>query len=87
MGLVDVSLIQWRKSTRSGTNSDCVEVGFVWRKSTRSESNANCVEVARAPQLATSGTSQLTAVRDSKHPDGPVLTFPVPAFTAALRAL
>ncbi len=39
-----------------------------WRKSSYSGSGDNCVEVAGLP-----GGGQ--AVRDSKNPDGPVLTF------------
>lgn len=40
----------------------------IWRKSSFSGSDeGNCVEVARAVCLM--------AVRDSKNPDGPVLTF------------
>lgn len=61
----------WRKSSYSegNGNSDCVEVGH-WRKSTYSQGNTNsaCVEVAWA--------SRVTAVRDSKNPDGGVLTIP-----------
>jgi hypothetical protein len=38
-----------------------------WRKSTKSGGNGgNCVEVAR-------NLPGIVAVRDSKHPDGPVL--------------
>ena len=61
----------WRKSTFSlgNTNSDCVEVGQ-WRKSSFSEGhgNSSCVEVA--------WTSPIIAVRDSKNPDGGMLTVP-----------
>jgi hypothetical protein len=39
-----------------------------WRKSSRSSEATNCVEVA----FAAGGF----AVRDSKHPDGPILIFP-----------
>jgi hypothetical protein len=38
-----------------------------WRKSTRSGAAGNCVEVAQRPDS--------TAVRDSKDPTGPVLSF------------
>ena len=48
-----------------------------WRKSTRSSSNAgNCVEVA----------DTLTALRDSKNADGPVLAGPVDPLLIAIKA-
>jgi Domain of unknown function (DUF397) len=54
-----------------------------WRKSSYSGSNGgNCVEVAALP-------SNSLAVRDSKNPDGPVLTFTAAewrTFTSAVRA-
>ncbi len=71
----------WRKSSFSqgNTNSACVEVGQ-WRKSSFSEGNTNsaCVEVGWA--------SSVTAVRDSKNPDGGMLTIPETAWHA-FRAL
>jgi hypothetical protein len=43
--------------------------GATWRKSTRSGGNGgDCVEVA-------DNLAGVVAVRDSKDPDGPVLTF------------
>jgi|HubBroStandDraft_6_1064221.scaffolds.fasta_scaffold141133_3 hypothetical protein len=45
-----------------------------WRKSSYSGQGANCVEVAQLRDA--------TAVRDSKNPDGPVLTFPADAWGA-----
>ncbi|HUZ26450.1 MAG TPA: DUF397 domain-containing protein [Streptosporangiaceae bacterium] len=42
--------------------------GAIWRKSRRSNSGGNCVEVA-------SNIPGIVAVRDSKNPEGHVLTF------------
>jgi hypothetical protein len=65
---VDFGDVTWHKATYSGANGgDCVEVG-VWRKATHSGGNGgDCVEVA------TSDTE--IAVRDSKDPAGPNLSF------------
>jgi Domain of unknown function (DUF397) len=54
----------------------------VWRKSRYSSDEGNCVEVA---DLGSGGR----AVRDSKHPAGPKLTFTAAewsAFTAGVRS-
>ena len=61
---------RWRKSSYSGSGgSNCVEVGTVWRKSSYSgNGGGDCVEVARS-------LPGVVAVRDSKNPDGPILTF------------
>jgi hypothetical protein len=50
------------------TSSDADLNHAVWRKSTRSNSGGNCVEVAR-------NLPGVVAVRNSKHPRGPVLKF------------
>jgi|HubBroStandDraft_6_1064221.scaffolds.fasta_scaffold00062_4 hypothetical protein len=59
-------MIDWRKSSHSFSNGDCAEVAS-WRKSAHSN-GTNCAEAG----TCTHGV----AVRDSKDPDGPVLTFP-----------
>ncbi|WP_158885364.1 DUF397 domain-containing protein [Amycolatopsis anabasis] len=70
----------WRKSSHShGENTACVEVAF-WRKSSHSQGeNTECVEVAFLPEAA-------VAVRDSKNPTGPVLTYPPAAWLAFLAS-
>ncbi|MDX3227249.1 DUF397 domain-containing protein [Streptomyces sp. ME19-01-6] len=48
----------------------------VWRKSSYSNADGGeCVEVA-------DGHPGIVPVRDSKHPDGPALVFPAPAWSA-----
>jgi hypothetical protein len=47
-----------------------------WTKSSRSVSNGNCVETATIDGML--------AVRDSKDPDGPILTFTYGAWRAFL---
>jgi hypothetical protein len=64
----------WRKSSFSGGDGDCVEVG--WRKSSFSATDGDCVEVA-------AGVSAV-AVRDSKNSSGPVLDFPLSEWRAFL---
>lgn len=59
-------ILEWRKSSFSSPDANCVEVG--WRKSTYSGPQANCVEVAFAG---------VVGVRDSKNVPGPELSFPV----------
>lgn len=54
--------------------------GAEWTKARASTGNTNCVEVARnLPGLA--------AVRDSKDPGGPALTFAPAVFAAFVRSV
>ncbi|MGH3855389.1 MAG: DUF397 domain-containing protein [Pseudonocardiaceae bacterium] len=51
-----------------------------WRKSSYSTDQANCVEVA-----ALGGPA--IGVRDSKHPDGPVLAVPAACWSSFLHGV
>ena len=55
--------------------------GAIWRKSTVSGTSGNCVEVA------TNLFTGLVAVRDSKNPNGPVLTFSEAEWKAFIRGV
>ncbi|WP_329367707.1 DUF397 domain-containing protein [Streptomyces sp. NBC_00669] len=72
--------VEWRKSSYSnGSGGECVEIG--WRKSSYSNgSGGDCVEVG-------DGDSAVLPVRDSKDPEGPVLTFTPTAWTSFIGAL
>ncbi|MCW2639774.1 MAG: hypothetical protein JWP76_2080 [Dactylosporangium sp.] len=52
--------------------------GAAWRKSTRSSNQGNCVEVA-------DNRPGVVYVRDSKDPDGPVLSFESDAWRAFIE--
>ncbi|MBO0802330.1 MAG: DUF397 domain-containing protein [Nocardiopsaceae bacterium] len=62
----EMTSAEWRKSSFSGSNGNCVEVA-AWRKSSFSGSNGNCVEMA--------ADGSVVAVRDNKDPEGARLTF------------
>lgn len=70
MGVPDLSRAEWRTSSYSGSNSNCVEVAAAsgWRKASRSGSTGDYADVA-----ADSGARVL--VRDTKDRGGPVLAF------------
>ncbi|CNE39393.1 Domain of uncharacterised function (DUF397) [Mycobacterium tuberculosis] len=52
---------------------------LTWRKSTRTQANGQCVELAQVHEGC--------AVRDSKDPAGPVLTFTTHEWSALLKAI
>ncbi|WP_063735291.1 DUF397 domain-containing protein [Streptomyces sp. RTd22] len=73
----------WRKSSYSNqAGGNCVEVSSaVWRKSSHSnQEGGNCVEVG-------DGMTAVVPVRDSKHPEGPVLVFPAASWGAFIDEL
>ena len=57
---------------------DSGDSGVSWRKASRSAANGECVEVA--------STLGRISVRDSKDPEGPVLSYPAGVFRSFLDA-
>ncbi|MER6993694.1 DUF397 domain-containing protein [Saccharopolyspora hirsuta] len=70
-------ILNWRKSSYSGEEGNCVEVG--WRKSSYSASQSDCVEVGAGVDLV--------GVRDTKDRDGGTLAFPPQAWGSFLHRL
>ncbi|MDI3408435.1 DUF397 domain-containing protein [Streptomyces cavernicola] len=68
--------LHWFKSSYSSSEGgQCLEVAYDWRKSSYSASHgAECVEIATHPTAI--------HIRDSKNPDGPVLTVSPETWTA-----
>jgi hypothetical protein len=62
---LNIASAAWRKSSRTGSEGNCVEVAPVWRKSSQSGPEDQCVELTHL--------AQVIAVRDSKNPNGPRL--------------
>ncbi|GHH69997.1 hypothetical protein GCM10017673_21180 [Streptosporangium violaceochromogenes] len=87
-----LSHIVWRKSSRSGSGQNCVEVG-VWHRSTLEGAGAGKrSETALGGDFwagAAYGTDVdlLFLVRDSKDPDGPMLTFSPCEWDAFLKGI
>jgi hypothetical protein len=81
--ITELSDVRWRKSRYSNEEGTCVEVaalqGAQWRKSSHSDNEGTCIEVAAA--------GGIVAVRDSKDPQGPALTFAPAAFAAFVDAV
>jgi hypothetical protein len=89
---MDENLSNWRKSSFSHANGNCIEVaasrgGARWVKSSLSFSNGQCAEVAA--WQGSVGPAVVVGVRDTKDRGaGPVLTFSAGAwevFTAAVK--
>ncbi|MGW4060934.1 DUF397 domain-containing protein [Amycolatopsis sp. NPDC004747] len=70
-------MFTWRKSSYSGNETDCVEVGFHWRKSSYSQ-HTDCVEVA---------VSTTVGVRDTKSRHLGQLTVSRAAWTALISVV
>ncbi|MDA3649842.1 DUF397 domain-containing protein [Saccharopolyspora indica] len=70
-------MMNWRKSSYSPNNNNCVEVG--WRKSSRSASGGNCVEVGLGYDAV--------GVRDTKDRDGGYLAVAPAQWQAFLRTV
>ncbi|WP_326636853.1 DUF397 domain-containing protein [Streptosporangium sp. NBC_01755] len=68
MSELDLSHVTWQKSSLSGAGQNCVEVGLA--------------EGTRATSEHATGAEHLLLIRDSKDPDGPVLTLTPSAWDA-----
>ena len=71
----DTRATDWRKSTYSNGQAECVEVA-TWRKASYSNSSGACVEVGKA--------AAAVLVRDTTNRSGVTLTVPAPAWRALL---
>jgi hypothetical protein len=65
--------LRWRTSSFSSNGTNCVEVS--WQKSSFSSNGSSCVELSL----------ELAAVRDSKNPDGPILTADLRHFVRTIQ--
>lgn len=92
--------MMWRKSSYSGSSTECVEVSTTpWRTSSHCGSQGDCVEVGLAPWRTSScsgssgecvevGTAPTAVVvRDTKNRDGVRLTFSAPAWHSFATSL
>ncbi|SEF35433.1 protein of unknown function [Amycolatopsis pretoriensis] len=85
----------WRKSSYSGTQSECVEVAFDWRTASYSATEGNCVEVGWRKASYSGAQSECVEVkvdrsvgiRDTKAREQGQLTVTPAAWTAVLTAL
>ncbi|MEU5304089.1 DUF397 domain-containing protein [Streptomyces noursei] len=77
-----MSDLAWFKSSYSSDEGgNCLEAAYDWRKSSYSASEGgNCLEVAACPSPGDRAAT--IHIRDSKNPDGPVLTLPAGAWGA-----
>ncbi|QZZ32675.1 DUF397 domain-containing protein [Streptomyces sp. ST1015] len=71
---------EFRKSSYSAQQDDCVELASAFRKSSYSAQENACVELAHTSLGG-------HAVRDSKHPSGPVQFFSAEAWTRFIQSV